>query len=80
MKKLDVLVATLVIVGAVNWGLVGLAKFDLVATLLGLRFGETSALTSAVYLLVGAAGVYQGLFWKGIQRRWQPARATVNPR
>ena len=37
MKKLDVLAAVLVVVGALNWGLVGVARFDLVATLFGLR-------------------------------------------
>jgi uncharacterized membrane protein YuzA (DUF378 family) len=70
MKKLDVLAAVLVIVGALNWGLIAIAKFDLVATLFGMRFGETSALSSVVYGLVGLSGVYQGLSWKGIQRRW----------
>jgi len=43
----------LVIVGAVNWGLVGLFQFDLVATL----FGPASALSRLVYSLVGLAGV-----------------------
>ena len=70
MKKLDVIAAVLVIVGALNWGLVAIAKFDLVAALLGMHFGETSALTSVVYGLVGVAGLYQGLGWKGVQRRW----------
>jgi uncharacterized surface protein with fasciclin (FAS1) repeats/uncharacterized membrane protein YuzA (DUF378 family) len=71
MKKLDVIAATLVVVGALNWGLVAVAKFDLVAALFGMRFGETSALTAVVYGLVGFAGIYQGLGWKGIQRRWR---------
>jgi uncharacterized protein len=70
MKKLDAVAAVLVIVGALNWGLVALAKFDLVATLFGMRFGETSALTALVYGLVGIAGLYQGLGWKAVQRRW----------
>ena len=43
MKKLDVLAAALLIVGGLNWGLVALAEFDLVATLVGLDFGETNA-------------------------------------
>lgn len=70
MKKLDVLAAVLVVVGALNWGLVAIAKFDLVAALFGMRFGETSALTAVVYGLVGLAGLYQGLGWKSVQRRW----------
>ena len=70
MKKLDVLAAILVVVGALNWGLVAIAKFDLVAALFGMPFGETSALTATVYGLVGLAGLYQGLGWKRVQRRW----------
>jgi uncharacterized protein len=66
MKKLDVVAALLLIVGGLNWGLVGAAQFDLVATL----FGDTSALTRTVYVLVGAAGVYQALQQRGIRRRW----------
>jgi uncharacterized membrane protein YuzA (DUF378 family) len=59
MKSLDLITGVLVIVGALNWGLVGLAQFDLVATLFGLQFGETSALTRVVYTLVGVSGLYQ---------------------
>jgi uncharacterized membrane protein YuzA (DUF378 family) len=79
VKKLDVIAAVLVIVGALNWGLVSIAKFDLVAALFGMHFGETSALTSVVYGLVGIAGLYQGLGWKSVQRRWhsQPALHTA---
>jgi uncharacterized protein len=70
MKRLDVLAAVLVVVGALNWGLVAVARFDLVATLFGMRFGEVSPLSAVVYGLVGLAGLYQAMFWKGIQRRW----------
>ena len=74
MKRLDVVAAVLVIVGALNWGLVAVARFDLVAALFGLSFGEVSASTAAVYGLVGVAGLYQALFWKRVQSRWrQPA-------
>jgi uncharacterized protein len=71
MKQLDVLATVLVVVGALNWGLVGLARFDLVAALFGMQFGETSALTSVVYTLVGLAGVYQAMAFKGMPQRWQ---------
>jgi uncharacterized protein len=71
MKQLDVIAAGLVSVGAVNWGLVGMFRLDLVATLFGMRFGETSALSAVVYGLVGLAGLYQALTWKSIQRRWR---------
>ena len=70
MKKLDVLAATLVIVGGLNWGLVALAEFDLVATLVGLDFGETNAASRLVYGLVGLAAVYQIAQHAAIRRRW----------
>lgn len=71
MNNLDVAAAALVIVGALNWGLVGVFHLDLVAALFGMKFGETSTMTTVVYGLVGAAGLYQALTWKSIQRRWQ---------
>jgi uncharacterized membrane protein YuzA (DUF378 family) len=49
------LARALVVVGGLNWGLVGLAKFDLVATVTGNRFGGTNAATRLIYLAVGAA-------------------------
>jgi uncharacterized membrane protein YuzA (DUF378 family) len=61
MKAFDVVAAVLVIVGALNWGLVAAAHFDLVAALFGMHFGETSALTAVVYGLVGVAGAYQAV-------------------
>jgi hypothetical protein len=66
MKKLDVIAAVLVVVGGLNWGLVGLLNFDLVAALLG----PMSMLSRVVYSLVGVAALYQVLQWKAIQRRW----------
>ena len=70
MKLIDVVAAVLVVVGALNWGLVAAARFDLVATLFGLSFGEVSGLTAVVYGLVGLAGVYQAIFWKRVHARW----------
>jgi len=58
MKKLDALAGILVLVGGLNWGLVAVAKFDLVAWLCGLGFGETNAVSRVVYGLVGLAAVY----------------------
>lgn len=57
MNKLNVfdwLALILVIVGGLNWGLVGILKFDLVATI----FGDMSGLSRVVYALVGLAAVY----------------------
>lgn len=61
MKILDVVSIVLLVVGGLNWALVGLAKFDLVATLVGLSFGQTNVLSSIVYVLVGLAAVYQAV-------------------
>jgi uncharacterized protein len=58
MRKLDIAALILVIVGALNWGLVALGEFDLVAKIFGLEFGETNAATRVVYGLVGLSGVW----------------------
>jgi uncharacterized protein len=74
MKQLDVIAAILLVVGGLNWGLVGLANFDLVAAITGAgEFGNKNALGALVYTLVGLAAVYQGISLKSIQRRWQVA-------
>lgn len=70
MKKIDILAAALVIVGGLNWGLVSVAEFDLVATLVGLEFGETNFASRVVYGLVGISAVYQVAQQQGIRRRW----------
>jgi uncharacterized membrane protein YuzA (DUF378 family) len=57
MKTLNTLTLVLIIVGGLNWGLVGLAKFDLVATI----FGSGSALSNVVYTLVGISALFQAL-------------------
>ena len=66
MKKVDVIVAVLLVVGGLNWGLVGLSRYDAVAAFLG----DGSALSRVVYSLVGLSAVYQALQVKGIQHRW----------
>jgi len=58
VKKLDLLAATLVLIGGLNWGLVAVAKFDLVAWIFGMDFGETNVASRVVYGLVGLAAVY----------------------
>jgi uncharacterized protein len=58
MKKLDLLAATLLVVGGLNWGLVAIAKFDLVAWIFGEDFGGTNVASRIVYGLVGLAAVY----------------------
>jgi uncharacterized protein len=70
MKQIDIIAAVLVVVGALNWGVVAIARVDLVAALFGMRFGEVSPLSAIAYGLVGLAGAYQALFWKRVQTRW----------
>jgi uncharacterized membrane protein YuzA (DUF378 family) len=77
MKQFDVLAAVLVIVGGLNWGLVAVAEFDLVATLVGLEFGETNAVSRVVYGLVGLAAVYQIAQQGAIRRRWSRTGAPA---
>jgi uncharacterized protein len=74
MKKLDWLAAALLIVGGLNWGLVAIAKFDLVAALFGLDFGETNGVTRVIYGLVGLAAVYGIASLAGVRRRTAVAR------
>lgn len=71
MKILDIVAASLLVIGGLNWGLVGAFDLNLVETLLG----GLSPLTTVVYAMVGLAAIYQaaGLPW--IQRRWH-----VSPR
>lgn len=56
MKLINVITLVLVIVGGINWGLVGLAQFDLVATLFG---GQDAPLARVVYVLVGLSALWQ---------------------
>ena len=56
MRMINISSLGLVIVGAINWGLVGLFQFDLVAALFG---GQGAAMSRIVYSLVGLAGLYQ---------------------
>jgi uncharacterized membrane protein YuzA (DUF378 family) len=69
MKTIDVIAAVLLVIGGLNWGLVGLFDFDLVAAI----FGEASLLARIVYTLVGVSAAYQALGWKAIQGRWKYA-------
>lgn len=73
MRALDVLAAVLLVVGGLNWGLVGTANFDIVATL----FGAGSILAKIVYTLVGVAAVYQAVSFKAIQQRWSGTPAMA---
>ena len=69
MKRLDVLAAVLLVIGGLNWGLVGTFGVDLVAALFG-----HNALSNLVYSVVGLSALYQIIQLGGIQRRWGVSR------
>jgi uncharacterized protein len=73
VRTVDIIVAALLVVGGINWGLVGLFQFDLVAAL----FEEASPLSRMVYAMVGLGAVYQAVQWKAIQRRWEMVAAMA---
>lgn len=61
------LVLLIVIIGAVNWGLIGFFQFDLVAAIFG---GQLSAVSRVVYAVVGLAGLYAiSFFFRGERHR-----------
>ena len=54
MKTLDYVLLALVIIGAINWGLIGFLQFDLVRML----FGDMTILSRIIYAVVGLSGLY----------------------
>ena len=67
MRTLDVSAAALLVVGGINWGLVGLFGVNPIAALLG---GDAGALTRLAYVAVGSAALYQVVYLRRIQERW----------
>lgn len=58
MEIVQIIAIVLAAVGAVNWGLVGLFKFDLVALIAGgMKFGDINVVSRIIYILVAVAGV-----------------------
>lgn len=66
MKNLDLVVWTLLAIGGLNWGLIGIFDFNLVAAI----FGPMTIVTRLIYVLVGLAALYDILAVKAIWRRW----------
>jgi uncharacterized protein len=77
MKKIDFASAALLIVGGLNWGLVAIANFDLVAAIFGLDFGQTNAATRIVYGMVGLSAVYQITQLRALPARWGARRHAM---
>ncbi len=55
---MDKVALLLVVIGALNWGLIGLFGFDLVATISMTSFGDLNLMSRIIYSLVGLAGLY----------------------
>lgn len=67
MKTLDVIAAILLVIGGLNWFLVGALDFDLVEFI----FGSLPLIQKVIYIVVGLAAFYQIFQWKAIQNRWK---------
>ena len=65
MKTLDVIAAVLLIIGGLNWGLVGFFNINFVEMV----FGQMPALVRLIYCLVGVSALYMIFQWKGSQQR-----------
>ena len=69
MKVVDAIAMILLIIGGLNWGLIGFFDFNLVAAI----FGENTALTNIIYILVGISALWALFFWNGFHARLAPA-------
>ncbi len=76
MNVLRTIALILVVVGAINWGLVGLFQFDLVAALLG-GGSQAAPLARIVYVLVGISGIAALSILPVLSRRHEPARTIA---
>jgi len=76
-SPLAAVASALVLVGALNWGLVAIAEFDLVAWICGETFGTTNAASRIVYGLVGLAGIYGIASLLGARRRTGSRQAAT---
>ena len=76
MRKLNGLAAILTIVGGLNWGLVGLFKFDLVAAVFGMQFGEVNLASRILYTLVGLSAAYLASQLRTLISTSEPTSAT----
>ena len=71
MKATQTITALLIVVGGLNWGLVGFTGFDLVAAL----FGAATPVTRVVYSLVGISAVLQAILWVTPSRQTAAVRS-----
>ncbi|MBC5631084.1 DUF378 domain-containing protein [Clostridium sp. NSJ-6] len=63
MKLLDNIVLTLIILGSINWGLIGIFEFDLISNI----FGYMSVFSRIIYSIIGISGLYAISFFYNIK-------------
>ena len=66
MKTFDIIVGIILVAAGLNWGMVGLFDFNIVAAV----FGEMTFLTRLLYVIVGLAALYDVVTAKAIWKRW----------
>lgn len=74
MKKLDILIGAVLIIGGLNWGMIGLFDVNLVSAI----FGAETFLSRVIYILVGFAAVYDIVTIKAIWKRWNIHMTTAS--
>lgn len=67
MKILDIIVAILLIIGGLNWGIMAIIDFNFLAWI----FRDMNLVTRLIYGLIGLSALYEMMFWKQIHQRWQ---------
>ena len=67
MRMFDVFSAILLVIGGLNWGLIGFFNFNLVTAI----FGEMGMMSRIIYGLVGISGLYQAIMFRSINSRWE---------
>jgi uncharacterized membrane protein YuzA (DUF378 family) len=77
MKALDIVTAVLLVIGGLNWGLVGFFNFDLISAV----FGEATAFSKLFYALFGLSALYEtftfAFGYRAMQDRWCEHPAAV---
>lgn len=66
-KGIDIAAAAILVIGGLNWGLVGFFGFNPIEAV----FGMMSPLSRILYCIFGIAAVYEVVQWRAIQRRWE---------
>ena len=75
-KTLNIVTAAIIIIGGLNWGLVGIFGINLVGSL----FGDYSALSRIIYILVGLSALYQVVMFRAVSSCWiEPAHTPPTP-